>query len=113
MSITVLQSAATLTGLQPQGGPARPITQPPCAFSGIDVDLAGAAPHQTGIWECTPGKFERVLPNAEVMHILTGACIFTLGGDGAVHQLPRRCGMIMGHDLAGDISQRADGLIRD
>ena len=39
--------------------------------------------------------------------------IDTFGGDGAVHQFPRRGGVIMGHDLAGDISQRANGLIRD
>ena len=40
---------------------------------------------ETGIWECTPGKFERVLPNAEVMHILTGACIFTPTGGEPLH----------------------------
>ncbi|BEU98745.1 cupin domain-containing protein (plasmid) [Acidovorax sp. DW039] len=80
MSITLLKNTSTLTGLLPQGGPAIPITQPPCLFSGIDVDLEGVAPHQTGVWECTPGKFQRVLPNAEVMHILQGACIFTPSG---------------------------------
>lgn len=77
MSITILKSTATVTDLQAQGGPARPITQPPCAFSGIDIDLPGAGSNQTGIWECTPGRFERQLTNAEVMHILSGACIFT------------------------------------
>jgi uncharacterized protein len=85
MGITVLQRTATATGLQPQGGPARPITQPPCEFSGMDVQLPGAGPHQTGVWECTPGKFERQLPHAEVMHILTGACIFTPTGGEALH----------------------------
>ena len=77
MSITVLQSTATLTGLQPQGGPARPITQPPCAFRGIDVDLAGAAPHQTGIWECTPGRWRRQIVAQEFCHFIQGRCTFT------------------------------------
>jgi len=80
MSITILQNTATVNGLQTQGGPARPITQPPCAFSGLDIDLPGVGAHQTGIWECTPGRFERQLPNAEVMHIVSGACTFTPTG---------------------------------
>lgn len=80
MSITVLKNTATVTDLQAQGGPAHPITRPPCAFSGIDIDLPGAGSNQTGIWECTPGRFKRQLTNAEVMHILSGACIFTPTG---------------------------------
>ncbi len=80
MSITVLHNTADVTGLPSQGGPARPLTQPPCVFSGIDIDMPGLGTHQTGIWESTPGRFERQLANAEVMHIVSGACTFTPTG---------------------------------
>ena len=76
MSITVLPQSATIGGLQGQGTPARPLSQPPCQLRGIDVELAGAVGNNSGIWECEPGRFERQLSNAEVMHILTGACTF-------------------------------------
>ena len=78
--ITVISQSAHVQGLQDQGGPARPLSQPPCAFSGVDIDLAGAGNSNTGLWECTPGRFERQLPNAEVMHILSGRCSFTPTG---------------------------------
>ncbi|MGJ7495471.1 hypothetical protein ACSFA8_10370 [Variovorax sp. RT4R15] len=43
MSITVLHQSATLGGLQDQGTPARPLSQPPSRLRGIDVELAGDA----------------------------------------------------------------------
>ena len=48
MSITVLRQTATLTGLQDQGTPARPMSAPPCRLSGIDVSLAGAGDNGCG-----------------------------------------------------------------
>ncbi|MGA0609702.1 cupin domain-containing protein [Caldimonas sp. KR1-144] len=80
MSITILQQAATIDGLQDQGTPLRPLSQPPCRMRGIDVALAGAGENQSGLWECEPGRFERQLANAELMHILAGACVFTPTG---------------------------------
>ncbi|CAM3988274.1 cupin domain-containing protein [Paracidovorax anthurii] len=80
MSITILRQTVSIAGLEEQGLPARPLSSPPCRFSGIDVDLSGAGESKTGIWECTPGKFERQLVQAEVMHILSGACTFTPTG---------------------------------
>ncbi|KAF1021475.1 MAG: hypothetical protein GAK30_01825 [Paracidovorax wautersii] len=80
MAITILRQSATLGGFEPQGTPATPLSQPPCAFSGIDVDLAGAGDNRSGLWQCTPGRFQRQLANAEVMHILAGACTFTPTG---------------------------------
>jgi len=80
MSITVLHRSATLGGLQDQGTPARPLSEPPCRLSGIEVELEGAGDNRSGLWECEPGRFERQLANAEVMHILAGACTFTPEG---------------------------------
>jgi uncharacterized cupin superfamily protein len=77
MSITVLRQSATLSGLQDQGTPARPTSEPPCRLSGLDVTLAGAGDNACGLWECTPGRFERQIAEAEVMHILAGRGCFT------------------------------------
>lgn len=76
MTITVLHQSATLPGLVDQGVPARPGEGPSCHFSGIDVALRGAGNNACGLWECTPGRFHRQLPQAEVMHILTGKGTF-------------------------------------
>ncbi|WP_082720832.1 cupin domain-containing protein [Burkholderia sp. ABCPW 14] len=46
----------------------------------LDVPLEGAGDNQTGLWECSPGRFERQLANAEAMHILSGACTLTPAG---------------------------------
>lgn len=80
MSITVLSQSAVIDGLQDQGTPRLPLTQPPCRMRGVDVALDGAGANECGLWECEPGRFERQLPNAEVMHILGGACSFTPTG---------------------------------
>src|SRR5450830_261913 len=80
MSLTILSQSAVIGGLQDQGPAARPTSVPPSQFSGIEVTLNGAGDNLTGIWECTPGKFERLLPNAEVMHILAGSFTFTPTG---------------------------------
>lgn len=80
MSITVLRQTATLEPLQDQGLPARPLSEPPCRFSGLDVALDGAGNNACGVWQCEPGRFERQLAEAEVMHILAGACTFTPTG---------------------------------
>lgn len=77
MSITILSQSAVIGGLQDQGTPARPLSTPLPKLSGIEVEVPGAGDNHSGIWECEPGKFARHLPNAEVMHILTGAGSFT------------------------------------
>jgi uncharacterized cupin superfamily protein len=86
MSIVIIRQSATAEGFQQQGTPARPLTQPPCELSGIDIDLEGAGESHAGLWECTPGRFERQIANAEVMHILAGACTFT-PTDGEAQQI--------------------------
>jgi uncharacterized cupin superfamily protein len=47
---------------------------------GTAVELAGAGDNHTGLWECAPGRFERQLAQAEVMHILSSSCSFTPTG---------------------------------
>lgn len=80
MSITVISDAVTATGLLDSGTVARPLDGKPIPTRTLEVMLEGAGEHGTGLWECAPGRFERQLENAEVMHILSGACTFTPTG---------------------------------
>lgn len=80
MTIQILRQSATLSGLQDEGPVARPLSEPASTTRGLAVELAGAGGNRSGIWECTPGRFERQLVQAEVMHILAGACSFTPTG---------------------------------
>ena len=84
MTISILKQSATLTGLQDEGPVARPLSEPPCLTRGIAVELAGAGDNRSGLWEGAPGRFERQLAQAEVMHILSGACRFTPTGGEAL-----------------------------
>lgn len=84
MSITVISDAATATGLLDSGTVSRPLNGKPIPTRTLEVMLAGAGEHGTGLWECAPGRFERQLDNAEVMHILSGTCTFTPTGQAPV-----------------------------
>lgn len=81
MSIQILSQSASIFPLNELGVVARPLTQPPCQMRGLDISLLGAGENDCGIWECDPGRFERQLVQAEVMHILSGACSFTPDGE--------------------------------
>ena len=122
MSITVLRQTATLTGLQDQGTPARPKSAPPCRLSGIDVSLEGAGDNGCGVWECTPGRFERQLDQAEVMHIVAGRGAFTpAGGEpiefrtGDTLFFPARTARRVAHrrDVAQSVRRDGAGLTLD
>ncbi|MCF5651461.1 DUF861 domain-containing protein [Pseudomonas syringae] len=77
MKIKIIAQSSVAQGLESLGAPSRPLSTPAQNMSGMEVHLDGAAENKTGIWECTPGRFERQLNEAEVMHILTGVCTFT------------------------------------
>lgn len=77
MAIKILRQSSTLGALNDQGTVGLPLSQPPCRVSGVDLTLAGAGESGCGIWECSPGHFERQVAQAEVMHILVGAGSFT------------------------------------
>lgn len=80
MSITIISQSVHAPGLQDDGPVARPLSQPACRTRSLEVPLEGAGGNRSGLWECPPGRFERQLANAEVMHILSGACTFTPAG---------------------------------
>lgn len=80
MPIQILHQSADLAPLESRGAVGRPLSQPPCQIRGVPVALAGAGNSGSGIWECSPGRFERQVAQAEVMHILRGSCSFTPEG---------------------------------
>jgi len=79
MPITILSKSSTIA--LPDDGPlAASLTEPRSRTGTLTVPLDGAGDNRSGVWECTPGKFNRQLPNAELMHILSGECTFTPEG---------------------------------
>ncbi|WP_434644241.1 cupin domain-containing protein [Achromobacter piechaudii] len=85
MSITVLKQSSGIA--LPDDGPlAASQTQPPSRTGTLHVPLDGAGENRTGVWECSPGRFNRQLANAELMHILAGECTFTPEGE-AAHEI--------------------------
>jgi uncharacterized cupin superfamily protein len=73
MGIQVIAQSATTPGLQNNGPVPVPLSSPACTTSGIDVQVPGRPDAATGLWECTPGRFQRQVASGEVMHILAGA----------------------------------------
>lgn len=80
MSITILPNSARIGGLLDDGEVPHPLSEPACSTRSLEVAIDGAGGNSSGLWECSPGRFERHVPNAEVMHILAGVCTFTPEG---------------------------------
>ena len=74
-SIDTLESKRTMEGL-----PGTPVM----TLSGIKVAIPGKENINTGIFECTPGTYRRVVEQAEIMHILHGEGTFTPDGEETV-----------------------------
>ena len=53
-------------------------TEPQASVRSHGVGGIDAA--RAGVWECTPGRWRRAIPGAEVMHFLAGDCTFTPDG---------------------------------
>lgn len=51
------------------------------SLSSFALDVPGA---RSGVWECTPGRFTRATPNAEMMHFISGKGTFTPAGGEAI-----------------------------
>lgn len=80
MAIEILKGSAQRSDLVDSGTVARPLGATVCRTSVRALD--GVASHQMGVWECTPGSYERQIVNAELMHVLGGRSTFTpVGGE--------------------------------
>lgn len=83
MGIQIIAQSAVTADLQGHGMVAVPLSAPACALRGIEVRIPGRPDVDTGLWECSPGRFERQVVSGEVMHILAGAGCFTPEAEGA------------------------------
>lgn len=64
-----------------------PLSEPPCQLRGRKIVVPGKEEVNTGIWECKPGQFRREIEAGEMMHILTGECIFTPDHGDVIHMV--------------------------
>lgn len=63
-----------------------PLSEPACQLQGVKTSIPGREATDTGVWQCSPGKFRRQIEAGEVMHILSGRCTFT-PDEGAVIEI--------------------------
>lgn len=86
MAIAIIEQSAQAAGLSSDGPVPRPLSDPPCQTRSLEVPLEGGGNSHSGLWECSPGRFERQVAGAEVMHILSGRGSFTPAGGGAARR---------------------------
>ncbi|WP_404939781.1 cupin domain-containing protein [Pseudomonas sp. JDS08PS003] len=74
MSITQFKHAATVT-LDESAPVAVPLGTPVAVTSVTAVERSDGV--ETGIWECTPGRWRRQIVAQEFCHFIQGRCTFT------------------------------------
>ena len=74
MSITQFKNTATLT-LQASSPVAVPLGLPVAVASTTSVERDDGV--ETGVWECTPGRWRRQIVAQEFCHFIQGRCTFT------------------------------------
>ena len=74
MSITQFKNTATLT-LQESNPVAVPLGLPVAVASTTSVERDDGV--ETGVWECTPGRWRRQIVAQEFCHVIQGRCTFT------------------------------------
>jgi len=80
MIVRHIRGTATHEDLESWGPVGIPLSDPSCQLRGIKTVIPERDSTDTGIWECSPGKFRRQIEAGEVMHILSGECSFTPDG---------------------------------
>jgi uncharacterized protein len=71
-----IENTSSVT-LESFGEVANALTSPACQIKGLKKVIPGKEDIRTGIWECTPGKFQREMDAAELMYIISGSLTFT------------------------------------
>lgn len=85
MTIQHIHNTSASQDLPSVGPVGLPLSEPACQLRVAKKVIAGAESTDTGIWECSPGKFRRQITAGEVMHILSGRCTFTPDGQEPMH----------------------------
>lgn len=76
MSIIKIEAAAKIPSDQLEDwGTPKTVGEPVCQLRGLTVS-ENEDGSQSGIWECTPGKFIREVKQAEAVTFLSGHCFF-------------------------------------
>lgn len=84
MGIQHIRNTRSLEALEKWGPVGIPMSQPACELRGVKKSIPGKEGTETGVWECSPGRYRREIKPGEVMHILAGECIFTPDGGEAI-----------------------------
>lgn len=79
MSITQFKNTATLQ-LEETNPVAVPLGEPVAIASTTSVERDDGV--ETGVWECTPGRWRRQITAQEFCHFISGRCTFTPDGGG-------------------------------
>lgn len=79
MSIQILKNCAQRQDLPDSGAVAKPLTELKSTTRTLPLAQTEAG-ERMGVWECTAGSFRRQVPDAELMHVLSGHCTFTPDG---------------------------------
>ena len=80
MNISHLAQTASIEDLEAWGPVSHPLSMPACEVRGLLQIIPGKESVDTGIWECSPGRFRRAVSDAEVMHFVKGRCTFIPDG---------------------------------
>lgn len=77
MTIQHIKRTSETSQLEEWGAVGIPLSEPACRLRGFKKSIPGKEDIDTGVWECSPGRFRRQIKSGEVMHILSGQCTFT------------------------------------
>jgi hypothetical protein len=84
VKVQQIKQAVELGGLEDWGTASLP-GKDAVRVSGKQYVIPGNEAIDTGVFECSPGTYRRVVKQAEVMHLLSGSGSFTPDGEPAVH----------------------------
>ncbi|MBJ7547120.1 DUF861 domain-containing protein, partial [Pseudomonas sp. OA3] len=77
MNITHFRNTPNV-GLDESNPVAVPLSEPVAVTSTASVERSDGV--ETGIWECTPGRWRRQIVQQEFCHFVAGRCTFTPDG---------------------------------
>lgn len=77
MTITHFKHAASLV-LEQASPVAMPLSEPAAITSTLAIARDDGV--ETGVWECTPGRWRRQVVQREFCHFIAGRCTFTPDG---------------------------------
>lgn len=77
MTITQFKNTASLL-LEDSNPVAVPLSEPVAVTSVTSVERSDGV--ETGVWECSPGRWRRQIVQQEFCHFIAGRCTFTPDG---------------------------------